>query len=78
MAEWHYVADGKSVDPVTADDIHERFRDGTIDRDTLVWTDGMPDWQPIHEIEVFKSLTKRAFHRPFRARRLQCPPRRSR
>ncbi|CAI2934993.1 RDD family protein [Aminobacter niigataensis] len=64
MAEWHYVADGNPVGPVTADDIHERFRDGTIKRDTLVWTDGMPGWRAIHEIEDFDSLTKKKLPPP--------------
>ena len=48
MAEWHYVADGKPVGPVTADDIHEKFRDGTIKPYTLVWSDGMPGWPSLH------------------------------
>lgn len=64
MAEWHYVADGKPVGPITADDIHEKFRDGTIKRDTLVWSDGMPGWQAIHEIADFDTLTKKKLPPP--------------
>ncbi|TIO30411.1 RDD family protein [Mesorhizobium sp.] len=64
MAEWHYVADGKPAGPVTADNIHEKFRDGTVERNTLVWTEGMPGWQPIHEVEDFSGLTKRSVPPP--------------
>lgn len=64
MAEWHYVADGKPVGPVTADDIHEKFHDGTIKRDTLVWSDGMPGWRAIHEIADFDTLTKKKLPPP--------------
>ncbi|WP_109369336.1 RDD family protein [Ochrobactrum soli] len=59
-SEWHYVVDGKSVGPVTTDDIYEKFKNAVIGRDTLIWSDGMSDWQPIHEVEVFNSLTKKS------------------
>lgn len=64
MAEWHYVANGKAVGPVTADDIHGKFRDGTIRPDTLIWTDGMSGWQAIHEVGDFDSLTKKKLPPP--------------
>lgn len=60
MAEWHYVVDGTPVGPVTGEDVENRFRDGVIDRDTLVWSDGMPEWLPMHEIEAFKGLTRKS------------------
>jgi hypothetical protein len=60
MAEWHYVVDGKPVGPVTTDDISQVFREGVVQHETLVWTEGMPEWRPIHEVEAFDSLTHKS------------------
>lgn len=60
MGEWHYVVDGAPVGPVTWEDIENRFREGVIDRDTLVWSDGMSKWLPMHEVEAFKGLTRKS------------------
>lgn len=60
MAEWHYVVDGAPVGPVGEDDVENRFREGVIDRDTLAWTEGMPEWLPLHEIDTFNRLTRKS------------------
>lgn len=59
MAEWHYVAGGQPVGPVAAEDIENRFQEGVIDRDTLVWSEDLPEWQPIRQVEAFDALTRK-------------------
>jgi hypothetical protein len=43
---WHYAQNGLRVGPVTSSQFEELVRAGTITPDTLVWREGMADWQP--------------------------------
>lgn len=41
---WYYVERGESIGPVDEATIRQRVRDGLLNRDSLVWKDGMPEW----------------------------------
>jgi uncharacterized RDD family membrane protein YckC len=43
---WYYADSGRQVGPITETDLEALVRTGTITPDTLVWHDGMVDWQP--------------------------------
>lgn len=42
---WHYEVEGKRLGPVSNPELKELFRNGKIKGDTLVWREGMKDWQ---------------------------------
>jgi hypothetical protein len=42
---WYYVLDGQRFGPVAETELVELFRSGKINRDTLVWREGMAEWQ---------------------------------
>ncbi len=44
--EWFYVNEGAQTGPVPEDEILRHIRNGTIKGDTLVWSEGMADWEP--------------------------------
>jgi hypothetical protein len=45
--QWHYAtADGQQRGPVDADELRRLAAGGAVSPQTLVWTDGMADWQP--------------------------------
>lgn len=44
--EWFYVRDGAQAGPVAEDEVLHLIRNGDITGDTLVWADGMKDWDP--------------------------------
>lgn len=44
MAEWFYLQNDEEKGPVDAEALRELVRQGVIDRQTLVWKDGMDDW----------------------------------
>lgn len=44
--EWFYVNEGAQVGPLDADEMHHLIRNGDIRADTLVWSEGMNDWEP--------------------------------
>src|SRR3954452_10134980 len=45
--EWYYVEAGKQAGPVTEADLDKLVSSGRIRADTLVWREGMPNWQPV-------------------------------
>lgn len=42
---WFYVDAGQQAGPVPDDQLDELVRSGKVRRDTLVWREGMPNWQ---------------------------------
>ncbi|RZA35866.1 MAG: RDD family protein [Lysobacteraceae bacterium] len=50
MANWYYAdAERQRQGPLTADEIAQRFHQGKMRLDTLVWRDGLADWQPLRD-----------------------------
>lgn len=47
MAQWHYALNGQQFGPVPAEDIQRLLAAGTLDRNSLVWREGMAGWQPL-------------------------------
>jgi uncharacterized RDD family membrane protein YckC len=43
---WHYVINGQQQNPVAWDALLALAQSGTLAPTDLVWTDGMPQWQP--------------------------------
>lgn len=44
-AEWYVVIDGAKVGPLTESAMLRKLEEGAIGDDTLVWREGMQDWQ---------------------------------
>jgi uncharacterized RDD family membrane protein YckC len=49
---WYYVDAGQQAGPVEESQLEELQRNGKIQRDTLVWHEGMANWQPYHEVSA--------------------------
>jgi hypothetical protein len=51
--QWRYVGnDGQEAGPVARASLLSLRQDGTIDDSTLVWREGMTDWQPLSAVGV--------------------------
>lgn len=48
--DWYYAVEDERRGPVSQDEFDGLVRDGTITLSTLVWRQGMPDWQPFSEV----------------------------
>lgn len=48
---WYYVDEGKQAGPVDDAQLDELQRAGRIHADTLVWREGMANWQPYSEVK---------------------------
>lgn len=46
---WYYVTETNQQQGVTSDQLRQLVGQGEIDPGTLVWTQGMPEWQPARE-----------------------------
>ena len=48
---WYYVEAGQQAGPVDDTQLAELERSGRLQSDTLVWHEGMTDWQPYHYVK---------------------------
>lgn len=49
--DWYYHAPGEGrIGPLSADELRKRYAERRIQRDTLVWREGMAEWQPLERI----------------------------
>jgi uncharacterized protein (TIGR00266 family) len=51
--QWYMAIGGHQVGPVTQDEIIANLRNGSIDAETLVFTEGMTNWQKVKEVAAF-------------------------
>ena len=50
MSNWYYAdADRQRQGPMSAEELTLRFHQGKLRLDTLVWRDGLGEWQPLRE-----------------------------
>jgi len=50
MSVWYFVDAGHDRQgPVSAEELALAFRQGRVNRDTLVWRDGLPQWVPLEQ-----------------------------
>lgn len=50
MQNWYYAdADRQRQGPLSADELTQRFHQGQLRLDTLVWRDGLSEWQPLRD-----------------------------
>lgn len=49
--DWFYHAPGEGrAGPFSADELRRRYRERRIQRDTLVWREGLPEWQALERV----------------------------
>lgn len=54
--EWYYESNGQQMGPVSADQIKQMLSYGTIQASTLVWKEGMADWEPLRTSPLQQEL----------------------
>ncbi len=47
MSEWYYAKNDEQHGPVAIEVLVDLYRRGEINGDSLIWCEGMPDWQPL-------------------------------
>jgi membrane protease subunit (stomatin/prohibitin family) len=53
---WHVVENGHATGPLTTAQLGVAVGAGRVGPDTLVWTAGMPDWQPARQVPALAGL----------------------
>ena len=53
--DWFYVQNGKQIGPVPVAQFEDLVRSGRITLETLVWREGLPNWQPFGSITATPS-----------------------
>jgi uncharacterized protein (TIGR00266 family) len=54
--QWYMAIGGHQVGPVSQEEILANLRNGSIDKDTLVFTSGMANWLPLKDVPVFAAF----------------------
>ncbi len=49
-ASWYFAKGGQRQGPTSVGEVRRLLRAGEIDDDTLVWRQGMADWQPARDV----------------------------
>jgi type IV pilus assembly protein PilA len=51
LSDWYYADAARDRHgPLSTAALLERLHDGRLQRNTLVWRDGMPEWKPLHAL----------------------------
>ena len=78
MSNWYYAdAERQRQGPLTAEELTQRFHQGRLRLDTLVWRDGLADWQPLRAFTVELALHQapaEIFYTPVEASPVQASP----
>lgn len=53
---YHYSVNGQQMGPVAIDKLKELFASRTVNKDSLVWKQGMQNWAALKEVEELKSF----------------------
>ena len=53
---YHYAVSGQQLGPVTFDKLKELFAARSVNKDSLVWKQGMQNWIALKEVEELKSF----------------------
>ncbi len=56
QVQYYYAANGQQAGPVTFDALKALFASRTINKDSLVWKQGMDNWAPLKEVEELKAF----------------------
>ena len=66
--QWYMAIGGHQVGPVSQDDVITNLRNGTIDGNTLVFTEGMKNWTPLKDAPPMRDIYERFNPRELQAR----------
>ena len=75
MSDWYYHAPGEGrVGPLAVETLRERFAAGRIRRDTLVWREGLGEWQPLERLSTELGIAPADLYAPAPAAPPPLPP----
>jgi len=52
---WFYSNNGQQLGPITDQELTAKFRNGELSSTDLVWKEGMSDWKPLGEVNLFSA-----------------------
>jgi hypothetical protein len=61
---WYVGRNGRQEGPVTEEQLQAMVRDGSLQREDLVWRDGMANWQPAGTVPELNFSTAPAYVTP--------------
>jgi len=62
MKQWYYARNGEQIGPVIEDDLIVLLRNSEIPPDSLIWSEGMPEWASAKDVELIYAPPAEEFH----------------
>jgi hypothetical protein len=56
--DWHYSAGGQPAGPVSDNQLQGLLREGKVTAETMVWREGLADWQPAGSVSELSGIFK--------------------
>ncbi|QWX83427.1 SPFH domain-containing protein [Cellulophaga sp. HaHaR_3_176] len=56
QVQYHYAVNGAQMGPIPIEKLKELFANRTINKDSLIWKQGMANWSALQEIEELKAF----------------------
>lgn len=74
MSEWFHAEGNRQLGPVSREEIQALYTAGRISQQTLVWRDGMANWQPLRSVAGEFDLVDRPVPPPLTDTAAPVPP----
>ena len=68
---WYYVKNDAKEGPISDAALARLYEDGTVNKDTLVWTQGNKEWMPLGSCVFYKALNSKRESASLRGLRLR-------
>lgn len=73
-AAWYVLSEGQQLGPYTGEQLQQYVQEGRVAAETMVWADGMAEWQPAMQIPGLFPETAAAAAKPALATNNWAPP----
>lgn len=61
---WYYSKNGVQLGPIAEEELVAKSRSGEVSATDLIWKEGMTDWRPLGEVDVFMGVAGAAMVPP--------------
>lgn len=59
--QWYYIEEKKQEGPISEEELKKKFFQGSLSKDTFLWSASMSDWQRAFELFDFEKIRKEKF-----------------
>lgn len=58
LSYWYYLDGDNQVGPMSLEALKKAFIEDKVQDSTYVWSEELPDWQPLDQLNIYKLMTQ--------------------